>query len=260
MRKPKPLDVMIVYLLVLAYILYGGYLFSRSGSKWFALLFSAGLGAVPFAYSLVCGYDIRRVFSLVLPGRKQTGGGIMLMLGFSLLLVMISLVVGVFLPSKSASEVAVEKQILDSNFLFGLLSVVLLPAVFEELLCRGFLLSGLREALRKWPAIILCSALFAFLHFDPLRVPFTFAAGFAISWAGWETRSVLLPVLMHFLHNLLLFTALRFTGPGMAASAGLHPANLLELPVLLAAALLSAAAGGLVYFGQALLRKESTFP
>ncbi len=260
MRKPKPLDVMIVYLLVLAYILYGGYLFSRSGSKWFALLFSAGLGAVPFAYSLVCGYDIRSVFSLSFPGKRQAGGGIMLMLGFSLFLVMASIIAGFFMPSKSAAEVAVEKQILDGNFLFGLLSVVLLPAVFEELLCRGFLLSGLREALRKWPAIILCSALFAFLHFDPLRVPFTFAAGLAISLAAWETRSVMLPVLMHLMHNLLLFAALRFAGPDLSASAGLHPASLLELPVLLAAVLLSAAAASLIYFGQGFLRKESTFP
>lgn len=259
-RKPKPLDVLIVYLLVLAYILYGGYLFSRSGSKWFALLFSAGLGAVPFTWSLACGFDIRRVFSLSVPGMRQWVGGIMLMLGFSVFLVMASIVTGFFLPAKSAAEIAVEKQILDRNFMFGLLSVVLLPAVFEELLCRGFILSGLRESLTKWPAIILCSALFGFLHFDPLRVPFTFAAGLAISWAAWQTRSVLLPVVMHFLHNFLLFAALRFIGPDMAASAGLCPQDFRKAPVILATILLMAAAGTLVFFGQAFLKKESSFP
>jgi len=73
-RKPKPLDVLIVYLLVLAYILYGGYLFSLSGSKWFALLFSAGLGAVPFAYSMASGYDLRRVFLLRFRGKDRPAG------------------------------------------------------------------------------------------------------------------------------------------------------------------------------------------
>ncbi len=260
MRKPKLLDVLIVYLLVLAYILYGGYLFSRSGSKWFAFLFSAGLGVVPYLYSLVCGYNVRNVFALSVPEKRQVGGGILLMLGVSFFLVMASIVVGFFLPVKSAAEIAVEKQILDKNFLFGLLSVVLLPAVFEEFLCRGFILSGLRDSLRKVPAVLLSSVLFAFLHFDPLRIPFTFAAGLAISWAAWETRSVLLPIVMHFLHNFLLFAALRFAGPDMAASVGLRPASLLEIPVLFSSLLLFAVAGALVFFGQSLLKKKSAFP
>lgn len=259
-RKPKPLDVLIVYLLVLAYILYGGYLFSRSGNKWFALLFSAGLGAVPFAYSLACGYDLRDVFAIAVPDKRQAGGGILLMAGVSLFLVMASIITGFFLPVKTAAEIAVEKQILDRNFLFGLLSVVLLPAVFEEFFCRGFILSGLRDSLPKWPAIILCGALFAFLHFDPVRVPFTFAAGLAITWAAWQSRSILIPVGMHFLHNLLLFAALRVTGPDMAAAAGLRPGSFLEVPVLIAAVALLAFAGFLVFTGRDLLRKKSVFP
>lgn len=209
-RLPGPIDVLIVYALVFLYLVYGGYLFDSANNKWVSLLFSVGLGLIPALYARLARFDSAAIFRHTVPERRKMLGGIALIFGIFLLVVLASSLLEPFLPKESEMEVDIEEKVLDDSLLYSFLAIAVLPAIFEEILCRGFLLSGLVGSVSRPRAIVLCGLLFALLHFEPVRIPFTFAAGVALSYAAVETGSLVLPMLMHFLYNFLLFALVRF--------------------------------------------------
>ncbi|MEP0841853.1 MAG: CPBP family intramembrane metalloprotease, partial [Phycisphaerae bacterium] len=80
-----------------------------------------------------------------------------------------------------------------------LLSVV--PAVCEEWLFRGFILSGLSAHLRKWPAILATGAIFGIYHFMIEKIPLTALLGVLLAYLAWQGRSLYPAVLAHAMHN-----------------------------------------------------------
>ena len=217
--KPAASDVLIVYVLVLAYIAYAGYGFRAIGNKWLSLCFSAGFGILPLAYSLFRGFRVNSVFAVRKPSPRSLFGGIVLIVGVFSIVAGILSVVGPYLPRNANSDSALQIQVMDESVLYSVLALAAFPAIFEEVLCRGFLLSGLRLAMSRRASIALCAFLFALLHMDPGRMPFTFIAGLALSWAAVEAESLFVPITMHFAYNFLLFAAVRF-GKALPISPG----------------------------------------
>ncbi len=88
-----------------------------------------------------------------------------------------------------------------------LLCLAVVPAICEETLCRGTLLSGLHKSLGpKW-AIALSALLFALLHQSPLRLLPQAALGVLLGWLTLRSRSVWPAALVHAGHNALLVAA-----------------------------------------------------
>lgn len=82
-----------------------------------------------------------------------------------------------------------------------LLVAALVPAVCEELLFRGLLLSGLGGSCRKWSAIALTAMVFAGFHMFFFRFPVTFAVGILFGYVCWQSRSIWPAIVAHALHN-----------------------------------------------------------
>jgi membrane protease YdiL (CAAX protease family) len=91
--------------------------------------------------------------------------------------------------------------------LLGTFAVLVLSALNEELVFRGFPLQLLIEGIGKWPAIIGMSALFGALHLNNPNVSIlgtvnTITAGILISLAYVKTRSLWMPYGIHVGWNL----------------------------------------------------------
>lgn len=90
---------------------------------------------------------------------------------------------------------------LDGFGLFGVLLVVaVLPALFEETLFRGILLGGLRS-FGEVGAVLLCGALFALYHQNPVQTVYPFCCGAAFALVALRSGSILPTVLSHFINN-----------------------------------------------------------
>jgi membrane protease YdiL (CAAX protease family) len=95
-----------------------------------------------------------------------------------------------------------------SSLLDGLVSLVviaLLPALCEELVMRGVLLPSLAVRMASAPAVVLTAAVFALIHFDPIRFLFTFVLGLVLGALRLRTRSLWPPVAVHLSVNALTF-------------------------------------------------------
>jgi membrane protease YdiL (CAAX protease family) len=83
----------------------------------------------------------------------------------------------------------------------GVLVVGVAPAITEELFFRGFIGRGLVARYGPVVGVLLTSLLFGLNHLDPPHIAATFAMGICLHFAYLMTRSLWVPMLMHFLNN-----------------------------------------------------------
>lgn len=85
--------------------------------------------------------------------------------------------------------------------LFGVLVIGLGPGVGEELMFRGFLGRGLIGHYGVGAGVVLTSLLFGLVHLEPRQVLYAPVLGLAFHFVYLTTRSLWMPMLMHFLIN-----------------------------------------------------------
>jgi sodium transport system permease protein len=88
--------------------------------------------------------------------------------------------------------------------------VAITPAICEEILFRGVLLSALRSQLGKTPSIIIVAILFGCFHLSIFRAIPTAAFGAVLAYVCLRSASILPSILLHACNNA--FAILLVTG------------------------------------------------
>jgi len=200
---------LVVFLLALTYTCFAGKLLEPIFGKWASPFFSFGLALLPLLVAIFFRLDIKNIFRCNRMGLGQIAGGIVLSAGLLIFVLLASGFIAVFFPGVPVSGKNIGTNVLDQNIFRVVLSIAVMPAISEEFLFRGFILSGFALAFPKRKSIILCALLFALLHLEPLQVPFAFLVGIGLSWVALETGSIWIPILMHAFHNLALLLIAR---------------------------------------------------
>jgi sodium transport system permease protein len=76
-----------------------------------------------------------------------------------------------------------------------------IPALSEELFFRGFVLSGLRDALDRWSALLISSLAFGLFHYSAHRMIGSVLMGLLLGLLVLQTRSIWPALLAHLLFN-----------------------------------------------------------
>lgn len=177
------------------------------------------LGPIQFIGGLVTLYVLMRIHQFRGP-RKAYGleikprewwafvAGIGLQIGAA---VIIAILTFVFFqnsdpPQQAAAELATD---LDSwGIALGIVAIVFLAPVYEEIVFRGMILSRLLRLMDAWPAYLLNGFLFAGLHvlFDPnawFASIALFPLGTALAWMAHRGGGLSRPILAHMGVNAL---------------------------------------------------------
>ncbi len=88
-----------------------------------------------------------------------------------------------------------------AELLFSALAFAVFPAVTEELVFRGIVISEYEEC-GTASATLVSAFLFAMLHFDLKLFAVYFVSGVLLALAAYATRSLLAPMLIHTLNNI----------------------------------------------------------
>ncbi|MEO6844728.1 MAG: CPBP family intramembrane glutamic endopeptidase [Ginsengibacter sp.] len=119
----------------------------------------------------------------------------------------------VYFMAKEADRAAQETALIKINsfprYLFSMIIIALLPAVFEEVFFRG----GLQNIFTRWfkgpwIAIIVTSIIFSAVHFSYYGFFVRAALGVALGLVFYYSGSIWLNILFHFLYNGVQVTAL----------------------------------------------------
>ena len=92
-----------------------------------------------------------------------------------------------------------------------IICIALFPAIFEEILVRGYLRKNLENYFNQTTVIIITAVLFAFLHGDIRSFIPTFIAGIYLAYLVYRTNSIIPSMIVHFVNNALI-TCITFFG------------------------------------------------
>jgi len=93
----------------------------------------------------------------------------------------------------------------EGSFLFNLINTALIPAVAEELLFKGLIFTILKKYYSTIIAVIIASLMFAACHLSFIRIIPLFLLSCYTFWLYLRNGSLILPMLLHFVNNLLPF-------------------------------------------------------
>ena len=134
--------------------------------------------------------------------RKPLFLGIFLLAAFLLFEEFYFYVLGIEMPESFIEFMLAEP------ILLGFISVVVVAPIIEEFLFRGFLYSQLRRSfLRDWGAIAVSSLVWTAIHFqyEVGILFFLFLFGLSLGYFRIKYNSLLIPVALHALNNLIAF-------------------------------------------------------
>jgi len=103
-------------------------------------------------------------------------------------------------PSYSETSESIASN---STSLLGIISVILIIPIFEEVLFRGLIFNELKKYLNVFVAIIIQGAIFALSHGNMLQAIYTFIMAIVLAIVYDKTQSILAPMLFHVMYNLL---------------------------------------------------------
>jgi sodium transport system permease protein len=208
--RPSPGTSMLVFALVLVLAFYGSLSLMKYGLPVMLVVLQYGFFLLPcLAFIHLKGFDVRETLSLRPISAK--GALASVLIGVSAWTVAGGLLVRLLPPPESLQK-AMEKLLMledkPAPMWEAWLLVALTPALCEEALFRGLIMSGFRR-MGMWPAILATGLLFGLAHASIYRLLPTMALGILFGYAVWRTRSIAAGIICHALNNGLMATLAR---------------------------------------------------
>lgn len=179
--------------------------------------------------------DLRQTFGLRRPGGPfSVWSDVACLIGAAMLGVGLFVIGATSLLAVKGTAISAEAQLLSEKILalmqghpawMSWALMAALPAVCEELLFRGWVLSGLAGRHGSWrrsaAAIVAQAALFAIFHLLPERMPQTFILGLVLGWMTLATGSLLPAIVCHLAHNSMPLVVLAGGMPAWGVPAAI---------------------------------------
>ena len=199
---PSPALAMLVFAVVMVINFYVQLSLVKAGVVTLILTAMYGIFlAPPVAVAAWFQFSWQRCFRLVAPHWLSIAGA--LLVGLSAWTFASGVLLRLMPPPPSLAE-ALKKLLMlddkDPSLALAIFLVAVSPAICEEMLFRGFILSGLRS-LGQWPALFISALLFAVAHGSIYRMMPTFFLGLLLGYAVWRSGSLVPGILIHGFNN-----------------------------------------------------------
>ncbi len=149
--------------------------------------------------------NFKNTFHLHRPTALQIISALCLTFGWLLIVLQLNVWIQRVFPVPTEIEQDMEwvlERVASRIGILGLyLAAAFSPAVCEEALFRGVLLSSLRRHVPGWVVCLLIAAMFGILHLNVYRFPVTFLSGVVLTYLVWRSNSIFLGFLSHFMFN-----------------------------------------------------------
>ena len=93
------------------------------------------------------------------------------------------------------------ENLMNGNVITTFLTLAIMAPLFEEWLCRGVIMRGLMYNLNPTKAILWSALIFGVMHMNPWQSVPAFLIGILLGWLYWRTRSIWVPIFVHFINN-----------------------------------------------------------
>lgn len=137
------------------------------------------------------------------------------------------------------------------EFLAIVLVIAVTPAICEEILFRGFVLSNLEKVTKRTAAIVLSGLVFALFHFHPFNLIPLAVLGIYLSFIVYHSGSIYTAIVCHFINNFISALAVFLYGKEEFISKEIPAEEIMSVVILGIASLI-------VFIGILLLIKKNS--
>ena len=157
------------------------------------------------AYALILRVPLKEMFPIKKFKARDFFGSLFLVVGgiqFGLISVAVS---GIIYPSAlEGGDVQAISEFIggDTGYIFTMFAMALAPAICEEAIHRGAIISNFRSIKKEWIIVLIMGLFFGIFHMSALRFINTAIMGACLSYIVVKKNNMLLSSLMHFILNL----------------------------------------------------------
>lgn len=202
--EPTPGVALFIFTLCLLLLFYVGTYAQSELAIWGILVTQWGLFLIPALFVLwYVRIDLRNALSLRMPRTGVWTATLVMAAGWILLSLQLSVWQQKIFPMPEDLAAAMERLIGFGTqpLWFLLLVLALSPAICEEVVFRGAVLSGLRKHLPWWALLLCVGIAFGVAHISIHRMMLTALSGIVLTYIVWRSGSIFPGMLTHFLIN-----------------------------------------------------------
>ena len=199
---PSVSESLLVLIAALLLMVYVGGLSALKNPVMGVVIPQIFIGLLPILACIYIKADMKKVFHIQMPNIRHLLGAFLLWLGTGRGVLLLSNLLSVIFPNDSQVLNDEYMTILEGiPFAGGLFLMAFLPAVCEEVMFRGYILTAMKQKMTLWGAIVLVSLLFGMSHLSLIKLLPTMLLGIALAYAVEQSESIVSSALMHFLNN-----------------------------------------------------------
>ena len=183
-----------------------------------------GFLVIAVVYCLIRKVKLTEMFPIKKVKVREVIGAVFMVLGMFPVSIMLVAISALIFPSATAEIDELNTFVYGSlGFPAAVLIVALMPAVCEEAIHRGAILSHFRGIKHDWVIVLIMGLFFGINHMSVLRFLTTMTLGLFLSYVVVKKNNLLLSMIMHFTNNLI--SVVLTYAQGEAASANPASAN-----------------------------------
>lgn len=119
-----------------------------------------------------------------------------------------------------------------AEFIAIVIVIAVTPAICEEFLFRGFVLSNFEKVSKRTAAIFFSGLLFALFHFHPFNLIPLAVLGIYLSFTVYHSGSIFTAIVCHFINNFISALAVFIYGKDEFISKEIPPDEIMQVVVL----------------------------
>ena len=201
--KLKPYHGLIGLALVFVILIFVDPLLYKLVGIYYAVIGELLIAAIALVIALMTDKEISFILPFRLPPVKMFVSSVGLYIGTLMLTGAVNTVTSRFIPDFAERGEAVNNLATSMSPALAIITIALLPAVCEEIFCRGFLLTSMKPLKNQVFIIIAVAVSFGLLHLDLYTFLPSALVGALFALITIKTGSLLIPMILHFANNSL---------------------------------------------------------
>ena len=200
-ERLKPWMGIVLFAVLMALFLTAGNYMQLNWGMTGLILTEVMFLALAVGFCLIRKVRIKEVFPVKKVTVKEIFGCLFLLLGGQGLSYVATGAAGMLFPSWASEVSDLSDFLYSGNAIPAFLIVAVSPAICEEAIHRGAILSCFRSVKKDWIIVLIMALLFGINHMSPLRFMATAILGGVLSFVVVKRNNILLSALMHFANN-----------------------------------------------------------
>lgn len=256
--KPGPLAAVLVFLVdILATLFIFSYAQYYLG-MWGLVLTEVGIGVIALCAAIVFKVNLREMLPFKKIKVNQFFGTLVIWGGAFLAVIVINMIMFYFFPEGLQVSTDLNEFFGSWPALASIFVISVTPAIFEEMLHRGFIQTCIRKKIHnKWVVCIIMGTFFGLFHLDLYRFLGTAILGGVLAYILIETDNFWYNMLFHFFNNFIIDFVAILAGNDTTEAATELTSNGLPL-IAVAVYLIIGSATPIILLGGSMLLKGLT--